>query len=233
MKTTLYTLDVDGFAPEITALTRPLLERYAHKIGANVEVIDTRQSLNMPIGFEKFQIAERAKANGDDWSIFVDADAMIYPDLPDLTTIVPWDSVAFERVDFSPLRFAPDDYFRRDGRYIGAASWFVVCSRATRDDLWRRDLWAGREAGTDLSAILADITPIAVESAAGMPPAHLLDDYLLSRNIARFGLKVVTLVDLWAKHTKLVNPQFFWHAYGCNPAVKLMQMRAELQRWGM
>jgi len=45
-----------------------------------------------------------------------------------------------------------------------------------------------------------------------MRPEHLVDDYALSRNIARFGLKVTTLNQLWAK-AGLQQAEFFFHQY--------------------
>jgi hypothetical protein len=48
-KTTLYTLDVDGYAPEITRLTHPFLKHYAAKIGAELFIIDQRRSPAWPV----------------------------------------------------------------------------------------------------------------------------------------------------------------------------------------
>jgi hypothetical protein len=48
-KTTLYTLDVDGYAPDITRLTRPFLKHYAAKIGAELFIIDQRRSPAWPV----------------------------------------------------------------------------------------------------------------------------------------------------------------------------------------
>jgi hypothetical protein len=59
MKKTLYTLSVNDkhpgqdFEPEITALTFPLMRKYAHKIGADFHVIRERKHPDMPPVYEK------------------------------------------------------------------------------------------------------------------------------------------------------------------------------------
>ena len=52
--------------------------------------------------------------------------------------------------------------------------------------------------------------PAVSELAAGITPEHLVDDFALSNNIARFGLKFTTLMQLWRDHG-LVKPDLFHH----------------------
>jgi hypothetical protein len=42
LKKTIFTLNIDNYAPEIRDITRPLLERYAKKIGADIYDIEDR-----------------------------------------------------------------------------------------------------------------------------------------------------------------------------------------------
>ena len=58
---TLYLLDIGGYAPEITAITRPWVERYAAKIGAEVYVINERKFPAWDIDYEKLQIYRLAR----------------------------------------------------------------------------------------------------------------------------------------------------------------------------
>ena len=145
-----------------------------------------------------------AKEHEDDWAIYIDSDTLVHPELPDITDILPADHIAHNAIDFAPLRWRYDDYFRRDGRNIGSANWFAVASS------WCLDLWRP----------LDDLTPQEAEANISltvperkiMKPEHLIDDYALSRNIARFGLKVTTLTELW-KRANLGSAEFFFHQY--------------------
>jgi hypothetical protein len=201
---TVYLLNIDNYAPEVTALTYPTINAWAAKIEANVHVIANRRFPKWPITYEKLQIHQLAKARGDDWSIYIDSDALIHPDLPDVTELIRCDFVCHNAVDFAPIRFRYDDYFRRHGQNIGSANWFCVASS------WCRDLWRPLDDLTPEEAV-RNIT-LSQAERRWMKPEHLVDDYALSRNIARFGLKVVTLTQIWAE-AKLPYSEFFYHQY--------------------
>jgi hypothetical protein len=209
MNKTVYTLAVNNYEPEITKCTFPLMERYAKKIGADFYVIKERKFPDYPIPFEKFQIYDLSKERGDDWSIFFDADTLIHPDFFDVTVTVNKDTtVSGITSDFTPIRFKPDEYFRRDGRYIGKGNWFMVASD------WCRDIWHLLDIPKEEA--IANITVTLEESKVGMKPEHLLDDYLVSRNIARFGLKHV-LVSQVQQMVGLQGMAFLLHWYVAPP----------------
>jgi hypothetical protein len=65
MKKTLFTLNVDSYAPAITELTYPLLKGYADKIGAGFHVIDERKSPGLPPVYEKAQIYDLCRQMGN------------------------------------------------------------------------------------------------------------------------------------------------------------------------
>src|SRR5271170_1397401 len=113
MKKTIYTLCVNNYAPEIQALTFPLMRHYADKIGADLVIITERKYPDMPITFEKFQVAEYAAARGDEWSIFLDADTLIDPEMFDVTNHVPQDTVLHNGSDFAGVRWSYDKYLKR------------------------------------------------------------------------------------------------------------------------
>jgi hypothetical protein len=201
---TVYLLNISDYAPELTAITYPTIDRYAERIGADVHVITERLFPDWPITYEKLQIHELARARGDDWSIYFDSDCMIHPELVDVTELAGEDTVLHNANDWAPVRFDQDEYFRRDGRGIGSCNWFACASS------WCRDLWRPLDIGP--AAAVAAIHPTMQEKAVGIEAEHLVDDYALSRNIARYGLKFQTLRKLW-EINGLVLPDFFFHEY--------------------
>lgn len=223
MKKTLYTLVVDNYAPDIVELTHPLLKRYASKIGAEFFVITERKSPALPPVIEKLQIYDLARERGDDWIVFFDSDALIHPDMPDVTEICPFDTVMHNAMDYASCRFVYDDYFRRDGRHIASGNWFTVASRLCLD------LWHPLEDLTFEEAV-ARIKPTVAEGRAHVRPDHLIDDFILSRNIARYGLKAVSFRKIIAEIGQL-DTSFVWHNYLLSEEQKLAGMKRVLEIW--
>jgi len=231
---TVYLLNISqepgGYAPEITAITRPWIDRWAAKIGAEVFTIRERRFPAWDLDYEKLQIHDLARERGDDWSIYLDSDALVHPELPDITELLPRDTVAHNGSDFAPIRWKYDEYFRRDGRHVGSCNWLAVASS------WCLDLWRPLDDLTPEQAV-ANITPTAEESRPPEPgepkvvvsAAHLVSDYALSRNIARFGLKFTTLGKLWQSHG--MTPDFFSHTYTTTHAEKVRLLTETLKRW--
>jgi hypothetical protein len=181
MKKVIFTLNINGYSPEITAITYPYIKKYAQKIGAEFVVIRDRKFPNFPITYEKLQIYELAKEMKADWIIYIDSDALVHPDLFDITEFINKDTVFQTGNDLANNRFTYDEYFRRDGRHIGSCNWFTVCS-----DLCL-DLW--KPLDISLNKALENMHPLQVELNAGQNVEHYIDDYVLSRNIAQYGLK--------------------------------------------
>lgn len=221
-RVTVYTLNVDGYAPEITALTYPLLRRYAEKIDADFHVITERNWPAMPPVYEKLQIHTLARERGDEWAIFIDSDALVHPDFFDVTEHLPRDTVCHNGLDMAGCRWRYDDFFRRDGRHIGSCNWFTVASS------WCRDLWAPLTDLT-LAEALERIFPTQHELATVITREHLIDDYVLSRNIARYGLKCKTVIQIQRDLGDTGN--YLWHQYTLSTAEKVAQMRDVLRTW--
>lgn len=217
MKKVIYTLNIGNYAPDITAYTFPLIRAYAKKIGATFHQITERKFPEWPINYEKMQIHELSK--GNDWNIYIDADAIIYPDLFDITEFLPRDTVLHWGHDPANNRWSFDEYFRRDGRNIGSAGWFTAASG------WCRDFWAPPEI-TPAEA-LAAIHPTNREVNLGCVPGHFIDEYVTSRNIARYGLKFMNIKDLQAKHN--IRGAYFWHTYAMPIHEKLLLMREAIE----
>ena len=226
IRKTLYTLCVNDYAPAIRELTFPLLKHHAAKIGADFHVITERKYPDWPITYEKFQVGELARERQDDWAIFFDADTLINPEQFDVTNHLPRNTVAHNGKDVASIRWRYDNYMRRDGRNIGSCTWCVICSD------WCLDLWHRPE--EPLSELLPNISITVGEHNSGQcKQEHLIDDYLLSRNIARYGLKFRTIIDICEElGIKGPNGQgisfALWHKYTMTEEQKLREMVAVL-----
>lgn len=219
MKKAIYTLCVDDYCKEITDMTFPLLKVYAKKIGADFKVISQRRFPDYPAAYEKLQIGEMGGMY--DWNIYIDADALVHPDAPDFTTMLQKNTVAHFGRDSASQRWQFDEYFRRDGRHIGSGNWFTMASN------WCLDLW--KPLDISLEDALKRINPVIDERLCGIDSAHLLDDYTLSRNIARYGLKFKTLTELMEEY-RIVSDLFF-HIYQATIDQKVQQIQQRLKIW--
>lgn len=222
MKKTFYTLSVDNYAPEITALTFPLMRKYAEKIGAEFYVIDKRKFPDFPCPYEKFQIKELSEKHKNDWNIFFDADTLIHPEFWDPTEIVGKEMTVSNGSDFVPVRFKPNKYFKRDGRFIGKGNWCLMASD------WGTDIWSPLENMTPEQAREC-ITPTIAETATVIEPQHLIDDYTVSLNIARYGLQHILLPELSEKCK--VRTGYLWHQYLIDIDQKVFCMKKQIMLW--
>lgn len=222
MKKTVYSLAVDGYAPEITGITFPLIDRYAEKIGAEFAIITDRKYPDMPPVYEKMQLHELSKEN--DWTIYIDADALVNPEMPDITPLLNKDTVCFHGKDFASIRWRYDKYFWRDGRNIGACNWFAIASD------WCSDLWHPLQ--VPFEEAVQNIFITNEERNTVVIREHLIDDYLLSHNIARYGLKHTTIRELLLKNN-VVSEMYLWHDYLIDIDQKVAKMKQVLQQWGV
>lgn len=222
MRKTIYTLNVDDYAPEITKLTYPLLERYAEKIKADFFVIKERKYPQYAPVYEKLQIYILQQERGDDWSIYLDSDAVVHPDMFDITEFISMDTVAHNGADMANNRWRYDRFFRRDGRHIGSCNWCTIASSMCRE------LW---EPLTDITyeEALENIFPIQDELNTVVTRDHLIDDYVLSRNIAKYGLKFTTVFDIIDKYK--IPGNYFWHLYTITTEEKIKQIDEVLTNW--
>lgn len=205
MKTskTIFLLNIDNFAPELTRLTYPFIRCYADKIGAQIHMITERKFPDWPVTYEKMQIYDLARAIGSEWAIYIDSDALLHPEFLDVTSHLGKDTVCCFGRDFADGRWRMDGMFQRNGRHIGWGNWFAVASE------WCLDLWHPLD--LTLAEAVENIFPAPIEVGAGITREHLIDDYTLSRNIARFGLKFKTVREILAEHKQenaLVQHQY-------------------------
>jgi hypothetical protein len=84
-----------------------------------------------------------------------------------------------------------------------------------------------------LRDIVPNIFPTMAEHCGRQFEAmHLCDDYLLSRNVAEYGLKFFH-GDKYIHENGLQHLHTFWHNYNVSHDVKLEQMRTTLRSWGL
>lgn len=227
MKKTIYTLNIGGhYDDELTGLTYPLIKFWAHKIGADFCEITERQFPDFPERYEKLQIYYLGREHQNDWNIFIDCDALVHPDMIDPTGYLSKDVVAHNGKDVASNRWRLDEYFLRDGRHISSCNWLAIASD------WCLDLWHPLEDMT-FDEACQNIFPVAGEIQGGTTPGMLIDDYVLSRNIARYGLKFVTLVEVLKARCGYESNFMMHHLYNIPREEKLVHMRQCLKQWGI
>jgi hypothetical protein len=219
MKKTVFTLNVNGYSKEITDLTYPLLKYWTHKIGAEFFEIKERKYPDMPVVYEKIQIYDLGREMKNDWNIYIDSDALIHPETIDWTLYLKKDTVAHNGNDMANVRWRYDKYFMRDGRQIGSCNWHSIASD------WCIDLWHPLE--IPLEEALDNIYPTVMELNTIITKEHLIDDYTLSRNIAKYGLKFKKLQQLQID-VGLPDAYFFWHEYVRNIEEKINGWEEEI-----
>ena len=223
IKKTLFTLAINNWEPDICDITFPLLKRYADKIGADFYVIEDRKFPQWGITYEKLQIYDLSQQMENDWNIYIDADTLVHPETPDVTELLSKDTVAHHGADKLGVRYKTDRYFWRDGRQISSCNWFSVASD------WCIDLWHPVDDLTPGECI-ARCFPTVDESNGVIRASHLIDDFILSRNIAKFGLKFKTLISIFDE-VGYKDVWFFWHQYVIPPEQKVIQMKNILTQW--
>jgi hypothetical protein len=226
IKKTVFTLNVNGgYSNEITELTYPYLKKYAHKIGAEFYVITERKFPEWYVTYEKMQIYELGREMDNDWNIYIDCDALIHPDTFDFTNHLNKDTVCHSAMDMADLRWVYDEYFLRDGRNIGSCNWFTIGSD------WCLDLWRPFD---DLTPEEANkkIFPIKNEIEGGITSKTLIDDYVLSRNIARYGLKFKMFKDIFVEYG-MDYGNFMYHQYNMPAEEKVVRIKNQMNQWNL
>jgi hypothetical protein len=219
------TLAVDGYAPSITELTFPLMKHWCFKHGYEFVVISERKHPEWPPVMEKFQCYDIIQAAQAEKLIFYDADALIHPDFFDPFEHIPLDHCFHNGHDMCNLRWdiSKDRFFKRDGRMLAGGNWLTGATCLTYD------IWAPHDDITIEQAI-KNIHPVVSELKTVIEPSHLVDDYLTSRNIAKYGLKFAEIRHLCEK---LGVPAYLWHNYVVGIEEKVLQMQNALADWGL
>lgn len=178
MRKIIYTLNINNYLPELCKLTLPTIQQYAKRIGAEFQLITVRQYPDWPITYEKIQLYELGKDN--DWNILIDADTIISPHLHDVTQIFPSDYVGVQMTYDANKHLPMDYYFIKDGRNIGLAANFVVTSAACHN------LW---------TPFNENHLTILRRLHSSKARKHIVDEYCLSQNFAKYGMKLSGIAD--------------------------------------
>jgi len=219
----LFTLNIGNYAPNICALTYPWLKHFASKIDAEFIEITERKFPGWAVVYEKLQIHELGK--GYDWIYFFDADTLIHPECIDYSWHIPNDTVLHNDQDMAHIRFRYDEHFSKDARNIGTCGWFTLAPKKCID------IWTPTEQTFD--EVLECCWPTVLEINSGLiDKGHLADDYVMSRNIARLGVKHETVKELLPK-IGLTGAEFFYHEYLIPVESKVAKIRETIKRWGL
>ena len=172
-RTCIYVVRVNDYWPELCNLTIPNLRRYARKIGADFVEITERKYPDFPPTYEKVQVHDLGWQN--EWNILIDADFLLHPLTPDFRLALPPRVVGFD-YGYAASSFLDtrSKYFLRYGQDRGIATGLVVTNNVTHD------LWTPLEFGWE-------------EARKRTKREFIIDEYCLSRNLARLGLPYVGL----------------------------------------
>jgi len=205
----------------VVELTFPLFRRYAQKIGADFNIITERKFPHNDIEYERLQVCKLGKDY--DWNFLFDADTVIHPELFDVTAYLTKDTILHSGIDRGDLRWRFDEYFLRDGRNIGSCNWFTLASN------WCLDLWQPPDDLTE-EEVVERICLTNFERLHGVTTRHLVIDYITSRNVARYGLKLLTFADMLKKLGR-EKENYFFHEYTVPKASKAERIKTLLTVW--
>jgi len=221
LKKTIFTLNIGNYAPKITKLTYPLIEAYAKKIGAEFKIITQRRFPDYPVEYEKLQVSELGQDS--DWIIFIDSDCLVHPDMFDITEVLPEDIILVYGASFAGGRFKYDNCFRRDGRNMAVDSFLTVASGLCID------LWNPPD---DLTLEEARTNLFISEEKQTSKSGYAIDDYILSRNIAKYHLKFETFSDLLANINRRDDGLIFHEHMPTGPQ-KVERLKKALRDWNL
>jgi len=172
MKKLIHVVYINDYFPELWELTLPTIKAYAHRVGAELNIITERKFPDWHINYEKFQVYEDGKHA--DANFLLDMDILIHPQFPDFSDSITFPHhIAFNDNYHASTKFNVNDniYFQRDGRDVGIASNAVISFKSTHD-AWE---------------------PLSITPEQGKQITFVregdIDEYGLSHNMAKYGLK--------------------------------------------
>ena len=207
MRKLIHVVNINDFFPELFALTYPTIRSYAERNGYMINMITERKFPDYPINYEKMQVYEDGK--DAEVNILCDADMLIHPKFPDVTTFLQRDSIAFNDNYNISWKYHVEriPYFMRDGRDVGIATNFVVTSD------WTHDAWEPIPlSAKDIENLAKKEITESGNGSEGRGWGHYADEFAISFNMAKYGLKYtgVTWEDWmrpWLVHTGTGNKQ--------------------------
>jgi hypothetical protein len=213
MKKILHVLNINDFFPELFGLCFPTIQAYARRNGYAINIITERKFHDYPVIYEKVQVYEDGK--GYDVNLLVDGDMLIHPQFPDVINIVPPHHVGFNDNYNISTKFHTErlDYFLRDGRDVGIATNFVVAYKSTHD-IWKPLPYTPQE-----------IEDLSVKGLNHRGWGHYADEFCLSYNLAKYGLRYTGIT--WEDWQR----QFLVHTGTGDKEEALNIARQTLEQW--
>jgi hypothetical protein len=176
----VHVVDIDDYFPELKELTLPTIERFCDNIKADLNVVTERRFPDWPILTEKLQVYEDGKKY--DYNILLDLDILVHPDCYDpFEKNIPKTYCAFKDNYHAHLQLKSDIYFERDGRDVGISGCAIFTTRYTHD-LWKFPIELSKEEVCD---------NILFHPTVGLYGRKGVDEYVTSRNLAKYGLKYI------------------------------------------
>lgn len=155
---------------EICAITVPLIEGYARRIGADLNMIGSSRAFpEYPPTYERMQIYSSGRHYN--WNICVDTDILLGPLLIDTTQKVARDTFGLIMHYSASQSFSVNHRaFSRDKRDLVPVEAFIVTSD------WTHDLWE-------------PLSGSARANLVGIRNEQQIAEYALAFNMAKYGLK--------------------------------------------
>ena len=184
MSKTIHCCYINDYFPELWALTYPSIEAYAKRIGAELNIITERKFPEWHINYEKFQVYQDGKDS--DANFLIDCDVLIHEKFPDFSTGITFP----HHIAFNDNYNASDKFdivdnicFQRDQRNVGIASNAVISFKSTHC-VWEP----------------LNITPEQGQAITTVRPGDI-DEYALSYNMAKYGLKYTGITpESWQRY---------------------------------
>jgi len=131
----IHVVAINNWYPELTAITLPLLRKWAFKIGADFNLIEKAKFLGWPPNYERMQIYEAGKDYL--WNINIDADYVIDPEtLEDPTKDRDFWCVYAVAIMHRDSYFKNNRFFFKDEPMAALPDSFLITSLLTHD-LWK------------------------------------------------------------------------------------------------
>ena len=183
----VHTVAIDGWRPDICAITIPNLQRYAKRIGADFHVIEKAKFAKdgYPPNYERLQTFWDGA--GYMWNLVIDADFILHPDFEDPTLRLSTREMASLYYVQASHYFQWNRFFERDGRDLGIADSFVVSNWATHD------VWTPLD------------VPFEEARKECKKDPRQVSEFCLSLNVAKFGLKHNGVTKDIPKHYSLMS----------------------------
>ena len=150
---------------------------------------------------------------------------LIHPDFFDVTETIPIDTVMNIDADNAFTRYKINNYFKRDGRGISFAGCFFVVPKICLDILNRPKMSKDK--------ILSQIYPINKEIKFGYKPDHLIDEYIMSYNLAKYGLKYRSFRKWISTENTFFNGEWIYHDYCINTKEKIEKIKNTIVSWDL